>query len=96
MPESRGRSEGGQNNLPTGRFNSSRTSRGAHALVRAVHAALVTMIEHVPDVPSYKRVALRNHLAALNRAYRRELQLTDSDVAQIVAEMDDEAFNEVP
>jgi len=43
------------------------TSRGAH--VRALALALATIIDFLPDTPSPRRVALRNCLAALKRAY---------------------------
>jgi len=42
------------------------TSRGAH--VRAIAQALATMIDFI-EMPSPRRVALRNTLAALKRAY---------------------------
>jgi len=42
------------------------TSRGAH--VRAIAETLVAMIDFI-DMPSPRRVALRNTLAALKRAY---------------------------
>ena len=60
------------------------TSRGAH--VRALAATLITMIEDLPEVPTARRVALRNHLAALLRAYP-ELE-NATELAQAVEEMD--------
>lgn len=65
------------------------TSRGAH--IRALHAALSALAD-VYDGPSHKRVAIRDHLAALERAYPF-LRLTESDVAQAVAEEDDETID---
>jgi len=61
------------------------TSRGAH--VRALQEALEVLIDDIPDVPSEKRVRLRTCLAALRRAYP-ELQLSESDVAQMVEDPD--------
>lgn len=44
------------------------TSRGAH--IRALHAALLQLEELLPaKCPSHKRVALRDHRTALERAY---------------------------
>lgn len=62
------------------------TSRGLH--VRALLEAMLFMLEQLPDAPSYRRVALRNHMAALLRAYP-ELQGA-TDLAQAIAEMDNE------
>jgi len=45
------------------------------------------------DGPSAKRVAIRDHMAALVRAYPY-LRLTEADVAQLVAEQDGEAIDE--
>jgi len=53
------------------------TSRGAH--VRALAEALQVLIEDLPDVPTEKRVALRNHLASLKRAYRADFPSDTSD-----------------
>jgi len=44
------------------------------------------MIEDLPEVPTARRVALRNHLAALLRAYP-ELE-NATELAQAVEEMD--------
>ena len=60
------------------------TSRGLH--VRALLEAMLFMLEALPDAPSYRRVALRNHMAALLRAYP-ELQGA-TDLAQAIEEMD--------
>jgi len=84
----------GKETLPEGRVTSSRTSRGSH--IRALESALVSIIDFLPDVPSERRVRLRNELAALRRAYPRELAFNESDVAQLVQEMDDEPIEELP
>lgn len=60
-------------------------SRGAH--IRALQAALEVLIEDLPSGPSVRRIALRDHLFALRRAYP-ELQATATDVAQQQAEDD--------
>lgn len=68
-----------------GRVFRSGTSRASH--IRALHAALLELIELVPLEPNVKRVKLRDHVRALERAYPH-LRLTDVDVAQMVAEED--------
>jgi len=60
------------------------TSRGAH--VRALALMLITMIEDLPALPTPRRVALRNTLAALLRAYP-ELE-NATEVAQLLEEED--------
>jgi len=60
------------------------TSRGLH--VRALAELLLGFLEALPDAPTFRRVALRNHLSALLRAYP-ELEGA-TDLAQAVAEMD--------
>jgi len=67
------------------------TSRGAH--VRALWEALTVLIEDLTDVPSEKRVRLRTLRAGLERAYPGEL-VTDSDLAQALAEEDGDAVQE--
>lgn len=68
------------------------TSRGSH--VHALAEALCALLELIPeDQPSERRVRIRDHLMALIRAYP-ELQLTTSDVAQLVAEEDGDAIEE--
>jgi len=64
------------------------TSRGAH--VRVLHLALWAILDLVPDDPVYagKRVALRNTIAALRRAYPGELDVNDVDLEQWLAEED--------
>lgn len=70
------------------------TSRGAH--IRALHGALLALEDLLESGPTYKRVALRNHRSALERAYPTLLTVTDSDVAQAVAELDGEAIEDAP
>jgi len=60
------------------------TSRGLH--VRATAELLLSFLEALPDAPTYRRVALRNCLAALLRAYP-ELEGA-TDLAQAIQEMD--------
>lgn len=71
------------------------TSRGSH--VRAVRLALLCMLDRVYDRPedAQKRVAIRNHLAALQRAYAAELN-DDVELAQWLAEEDGDAVSEAP
>jgi len=59
-------------------------SRGSH--VRALAEALMCLIDFMPEVPSARRVALRNTLAALRRAYP-ELR-EDTGLSQWLAEED--------
>lgn len=68
------------------------TSRGAH--VRAIWYALVTLEDLLEAGPTYKRVALRDHRMALERAYPTLLMVTDSDVAQALAEEDGQAHDD--
>jgi len=68
------------------------TSLGVH--VRALAELLATSIADERDgLPSERRVRLRNHLAALTRAYP-ECFATDSDIAQGLAEEDGDAIDE--
>jgi len=61
--------------------------RGTH--VRALFSALLELEELVPDgAPSWRRVAIRDHRAALVRAYP-ELKL-ETDLANYVADLEDE------
>jgi len=64
------------------------TSRGVH--IRALHALLCDYLsDAIATGPrAGGAVALRDHIGALERAYPRELGLTESDVAQAVAEAD--------
>jgi len=64
------------------------TSRGAH--IRALWEALTCLIEQLPSTPVEQRVRLRNARAALERAYPAEL-VTETDIAQAVAEDDNDA-----
>lgn len=62
------------------------TSRGAH--IRAIWECLTTLIEHLPDFPSEKRVRLRTTRAALERAYPEFLGVNEVELAQWLAEED--------
>jgi len=64
------------------------TSRGAH--IRALYSALLELEELLPPEPSVKRVRLRDHRAALARAYPRVLRPNETDLAQHLAEEDGE------
>jgi len=66
------------------------TSRGAH--VRALAECLTALIDFLPDVPSEQRVRLRNHLAALRRAYVAEFP-TETDLAQALSEADEDGLS---
>lgn len=68
------------------------TSLGVH--VRALHIALWAMLDALPDMPSPKRVALRNHIAALRRAYPAELDVNDVELEQFLAEEDGDAVQD--
>lgn len=68
------------------------TSRGAH--IRALHAGLLAIEGLLESGPTHKRVALRDHRMALERAYPTLLRVTDSDVAQAVAELDGEPLDD--
>jgi len=63
-------------------------------LPRAVINAISALIEDVPDVPDYRRAALREIRAALCRLYKQpvpEEAANASDVAQYLSkEVDDE------
>lgn len=71
------------------------TSLGVH--VRALHIALWAILDALPDWPSDKRVAVRNHIAALRRAYPKELEVNDVELEQWLAEEDgDEVQDQDP
>lgn len=61
------------------------TSRGVH--IRALAELLANAIADC-EGPSPKRVALRDHLAALTRAYPKELAFSEVDLMQALAEED--------
>lgn len=75
-----------------GRYIRTGTSRGAH--IRALHDALVELEELLPLEATPKRVALRNHRAALCRAYPNVLRVSEVDVLQHLAEEDGDAVSE--
>ena len=63
------------------------TSLGAH--VRALAEVLMTLVaDESEGLPSERRVRLRGHLAALVRAYPEYLALSETDLAQAIAEED--------
>lgn len=64
------------------------TSRGVH--VRALHVALWGILDALGDSPdnAHKRVILRNHIAALRRAYPEELDVNDAELEQWLQEID--------
>jgi len=71
------------------------TSLGAH--VRALAEVLVTLVaDEAEGLPSERRVRLRGHLAALTRAYPEYLAFNESDLAQAIAEADNEAIHDAP
>lgn len=69
------------------------TAGGAH--IRALHAALVELEELLPAAPSAKRVALRNHRAALVRAHPELLKVNEVDLEHDNQEDDDEIVTTV-
>lgn len=79
-----------------GRVTTSRTSRGAH--VRALYAALqeILSIRLSEAARTGGEAHLRDHIAALERAYPMYLRVTPSDIEQLVKELDDEPFEDVP
>lgn len=72
-----------------GRFIRTGTSRGAH--IRALYSALLQLEELLPPEPNPRRVALRNHRAALVRAYPDTLKASEVDILQHLAEEDGDA-----
>lgn len=75
-----------------GRYIRTGTSRGAH--IRALYSALLELEELLPPEPSHRRVAIRDHRAALLRAYPHCLRVSEVDVAQALAEEDGDAVSE--
>lgn len=69
----------------TARVFRGNTSRGVH--IRALAALLANAIADC-EGPSPKRVALRDHLAALVRAYPNDLELNEVELLQGFAEED--------
>jgi len=69
------------------------TSLGVH--VRALASVLAALIaDEAEGLPSERRVRMRGHLAALKRAYPEFLAVTESDIAQGLAEEDGDAIDE--
>jgi len=67
------------------------TSRGVH--VRALWWSMTFMLDALPSAPTPRRVALRTHRAALERAYKDDLS-EDINIAQAMAEEDGDAVPE--
>lgn len=87
--------EGGPKNRPAkaGRILRSGTSRGAaHQVLRDLLLVLEISLEPAPNA---LRAEFRSLRARLELAYR-DLQLTESDVAQALAEADGEEFDDAP
>jgi len=71
------------------------TSRGVH--VRALAECLMTLIaDDANGLPSERRVRLRTHLAMLIRAYPEELAISETDLAQAIAEEDGHGHEDAP
>jgi len=72
------------------------TSRGAH--VRALHLALWAILDLIPDDPIWamKRVAVRNTIALLRRAYPQDLDVNDVELEQWLAEEDGHGLQDAP
>jgi len=71
------------------------TSLGVH--VRALAECLMTLIaDEANGVPSERRVRLRTHLALLIRAYPEHLAISETDLAQAIAEADGEEILDAP
>jgi len=77
-----------------GRFIRTGTSRGAH--IRALYSALLQLEELLPPEPNPKRVRLRNHRAALVRAYPQVLSVSEVEVLQHLAEEDGDEVETIP
>lgn len=65
-----------------------RTSLGPLHMAEALADALVCMIENLPEAPTQQRVALRNHLAALMRAYPELEARNQLEAERVLAEED--------
>jgi len=77
-----------------GRFIRTGTSRGAH--IRALYSALLQIEDLLPPEPNEKRVRLRNHRAALVRAYPQILGREDVAEMQHLAEEDGDEVETIP
>lgn len=77
-----------------GRFIRTGTSRGAH--VRALWHALLLLEEQLPLGANPKRVALRNHRSALERAYPQILGRDEVAELQHLAEEDGDEIEAIP
>ncbi len=71
------------------------TSLGVH--VRALAEVLITMIiDDADGLPSERRVRLRNHLFALQRAYPEVLAVNASELEQALKELDGVPIEDAP
>lgn len=68
-----------------------KTSLGLLLHAEALANLMVTMLEALPDAPLPRRIAIRNHLAALMRAYPELEAATQLDAERQLAEEDDDA-----
>lgn len=71
------------------------TSLGVH--VRALAELLITaIIDDADGLPSERRVRLRNHLAALQRAYPDLLAVNEAGLEQALQELDGIPIEDAP
>jgi len=68
-----------------------KTSLGLALHAEALANALVVLLESLPDLPDYRRVALRDHLVALIKAYPELQAATQLDVERLLDEEDGDA-----
>lgn len=74
-----------------GSVNSARkTSLGLALHGEALANALVTILEALPDAPIHRRVLIRQHLAALMRAYPELEAASQLDAERFLQEEEDE------
>jgi len=65
-----------------------KTSLGLLLHAEALANALVFLLESLPDAPDFRRVALRDHLFALIKAYPELQSATQLDVERMFGEED--------
>ena len=65
-----------------------KTSLGLLLHAEAICNALVILLESLPDVPDFRRVALRDHIFALIKAYPELQAATQLDVERLFGEED--------
>ncbi len=73
-----------------------RASWGSLEYAQALADVLCTLIECMPDAPTFRRVHLRTHLAMLKRAYPEVAARSDLDTEQFLAEEDGYGVSEDP